>query len=92
MFGEECPDEIIPSADEILSCYYLSENTGLITAVLQTMKESQAGTVEIKEKKGKNGESHASKWILRGLFILAYLVDYPLQKYWYQRLEKLGIW
>ena len=61
MFGEECPDEIIPSADEILSCYYLSENTGLITAVLQTMKETQAGTVEIKEKKGKNGESHASK-------------------------------
>lgn len=61
MFGEECPDEIIPSADEILSCYYLSENAGLITAVLQTMKESQTGTVEIKEKKGKNGESHASK-------------------------------
>ena len=61
MFGEECPDEIIPSADEILSCYYMSENSGLITAVLQTMKESQTGTVEIKEKKGKNGESHASK-------------------------------
>ena len=61
MFGEECPDEIIPSAEEILSCYFLPENEKLISPVLKTMKESQEGTVEIKESKRKNAESHASE-------------------------------
>ena len=59
MFGEEYKEEIIPNAEEIQSCFLFGENAKLISAVVNTIKESQNGEVEIKDKKGKNGESHA---------------------------------
>lgn len=59
MFGEEYKEKIIPNAEEIQSCFLFGENAKLISAVVNTMKESQNGEVEIKDKKGKNGESHA---------------------------------
>ena len=61
MFGKECPDEIIPSAEEILSCYFLPEKEKLISQVLKTIKETQKGKVKKKKKKRKNAESHASE-------------------------------
>lgn len=59
MFGEEYQEEKIPTAEEILCIYDLSTGKKLTSAVLQTMNESQNGTVEMKENKRKNAESHA---------------------------------
>lgn len=59
MFGEEYQEEKIPTAEEILCIYDLLTGKKLTSAVLQTMNESQNGTVEMKESKRKNAESHA---------------------------------